>query len=75
MIDYTVNDKTIHIGMIKELYMLDNAESLNSFAVLCSSYEVKQLWCPSITLLFDDTTNKHHIGRFTQNMADVISKK
>ena len=75
MTDYTVNDKTIHIGMIKELYMLDNTESLNSFAVLCSSYEVRQPRCPSITLLFDDTTDKHHSGRFTQTMADVISGK
>ena len=41
MTDYTVNDKTIHIGMIKELYMIDNAESLNSFAIL-SSYEVSK---------------------------------
>lgn len=75
MTDYTVNDKTIHIGMIKEFYMLDNAEDLDSFAVLCSSYEVRRPRCPSITLLFDDTTNKHHTGRFTRNMADVISEK
>lgn len=75
MTDYTVNDKTIHIGMIKEFYILDNAEELDSFAILCSSYEVRQLQCPSITLLFDDTTNKHHSGRFTQNMADVMQTK
>lgn len=75
MTDYTVNDKTIHIGMIKEFYMLDNAEDLDSFAVLCSSYEVRQPRCPSITLLFDDTTNKHHSGRFTKNMAYIISEK
>lgn len=75
MTDYTVNDKTIHIGMIKEFYMLDNAENLDSFAVLCSSYEVSQLRCTSITLLFDDTTNKHHPGRFTRKMADTISEK
>ena len=75
MIDYNVNDKTIHIGMIKELYMLDNAERLNSFAILCSSCEVRQLLLPSIVFLFDDTTNKHHPGRFTRNMADTISKK
>ena len=55
--------------------MLDNAEDLDSFAVLCSSYEVRQPRCPSITLLFDDTTNKHNPGRFTQNMADAVLKK
>lgn len=75
MVDYTVNNKIIHIGMIKEFYILDDAESLNSFAILCSSYEVRQLRCPSIVLLFDDTINKHHPRRFAQKMADAISEK
>ena len=55
--------------------LLTNLVSLNSFAILCSSYEVRQLRCPSITLIFDDTTNKHHSGRFTKNMAYIISEK
>lgn len=75
MVDYTVNNKIIHIGMIKEFYILDDAESVNSFAIVCSSYEVRQLQRPSIVLLFDDTTNKHHPGRFTRKMADTISEK
>ena len=75
MVDYIVNNKIIHIGMIKEFYILDDAENLNSFAILCSSYEVRQLRRPSIVLLFDDTTNKHHPGRFTRKMADTISEK